>query len=69
MSTRIYKVTHNNNVWLVRSTTRNQAIAYVSGKEMSAAVATQEDLVTLISSGGTVANVKEDQLPLTLGDE
>lgn len=69
MSTRIYKVTHNNNVWLVRSTTRNQAIAYVAGKEMSAAVATQEDLVTLISSGGTVANAKEDQLPLTLGDE
>ena len=69
MSTRIYKVTHNNNVWLVRSTTRNQAIAYVAGKEMSAAVATQEDLVTLISSGGTVANVKEDQLPLTLGGE
>jgi len=68
MSTRIYKVTHGKTEWLVRASTRNQAVAHVAGKEMQVAVASQEDLVNLLSSGGTVANVKEEQLPL-LGEE
>ena len=68
MSTRIYKVTHGQAVWLVRASTRNQAVAHIASKEMQVAVASQEDLVAALSAGGTVANVKEEQLPL-LGDE
>lgn len=69
MATRVYKVTYNNQVWLVRATTRSQAIAHVAGKEMGVSVATQEDLISALESGVKVENVKEDQLPLTLGDE
>lgn len=69
MATRVYKVTYNNQVWLVRATTRNQAIAHIAGKEMGVSVATQEDLISALESGVKVENVKEDQMPLNLGEE
>ena len=69
MATRVYKVTHNNQAWLVRASTRSQAVAHVAGKEMGVSVATQEDIISALEGGAKVENVKEEQLPLSLGGE
>jgi len=69
MATRIYKVTSNTGIHLVRSPTRSQAIAFIAKTEIDANVATQEDIVSHLGQGRGVVDVKEEQLPLTLGDE
>ena len=61
MATRIYKVTYNNNAVLVRASTRGQAVAHVAGKEMAVAVATQDDIVNAMQSGGKVQDAKEGE--------
>lgn len=58
MATRIYKVTYNDQTWLVRASTRGQAIAHVAGKEMQVAVASQDDLVSSLEAGAKIENAK-----------
>ena len=58
MATRIYKVTYNNQAWLVRASTRGQAIAHVAGKEMQVTVASQDDLVSSLEAGAKVESAK-----------
>ena len=69
MATRVYKVTHNNQAWLVRASTRSQAVAHIAGKEMGVSVATQEDIISALEGGAKVENVKEEQQELNLGSE
>jgi len=64
MSTRIYKVISNSGSYLVRASTRSQAIAHVAKEEILATVATQEDIVEMMGQGRKVINIKEEQLPL-----
>jgi len=61
MATRIYQVTSNTGVHLVRASTRSQAIAFIARTEMSATVATQEDIVTHLQQGRTVVDAKGDE--------
>lgn len=69
MATRIYKVTSQSGTYLVRASTRNQAIAHIAKDEITANVATQDDIVSLMQDGRKVIEVKEDQMPLNLGGE
>jgi uncharacterized protein YacL (UPF0231 family) len=69
MATRIYKVTSQSGTYLVRASTRNQAIAHIAKDEIAANVATQDDIVSLMQDGRKVIEVKEDQMPLNLGGE
>ena len=61
MATRIYQVTSNTGIHLVRASTRSQAIAFIARTEMDAAVATQEDIVRHMQQGRTVVDVKESE--------
>jgi hypothetical protein len=60
MATRIYKVKSQQREWLIRASTRNQAIAFAAGKEMEARVATQDDIVAALESGQRVERVKQE---------
>lgn len=61
MSTRIYQVTSNTGIHLVRAPTRNQAIAFIAKTEIDAKVATQEDIVTHLQQGRSVIDIKESE--------
>lgn len=61
MATRIYKVINDQDVWLVRASTRSQAVSHVAGKTMNVSVATQDDLVNALSMGVTVVNANGDE--------
>ncbi len=54
MNTRIYTVYNDNERYLVRATTRNQAIAYVARQMYACRIATQDDLIEITKEGGTV---------------
>ena len=69
MATRIYKVISSSGSHLVRASTRSQAVAHIAKGEISAYVATQDDIVNAMQSGAKVIELKEEQIPLNLGDE
>lgn len=60
MSQRIYIVgTPDNQVRLVRSTTRQQALSHVANHLFTVRVANQDDLVNALTSGVKVENYKD----------
>ena len=62
MATRIYYVTNEqSDIWLVRASTRSQALAYVAAKTLDISVATQDDLVNAVSIGTTVVNANGEE--------
>jgi uncharacterized protein YacL (UPF0231 family) len=61
MATRIYKVTSQSGTYLVRASTRNQAIAHIAKDEIVANVATQDDIVSLMQDGRKVIELKESE--------
>jgi hypothetical protein len=70
MATRIYKVNSGTDFWLVRASTRSQALAAVASKTLTVDVATQEQLVEALTGlGARVIDARETQQQLTLGDE
>ena len=60
MATRIYQVTNGDKVWLVRASTKNQAVAYAARREMNVRVATQDDLVQGLEKGLNIENAKDE---------
>lgn len=70
MATRIYKVNSGTDFWLVRASTRSQALAAVASKTLTVDVATQEELVEALTGlGARVIDAKESQPQLNLGEE
>ena len=70
MATRIYKVNSGTDFWLVRASTRSQALAAVASKTLTVDVATQEELVEALTGlGARVIDAKESQQQLNLGGE
>ena len=61
MATRIYKVTSQSGTYLVRASTRSQAVAHVAKDEINATVATQDDIVSLMQDGRKVIDVKDGE--------
>ena len=67
MATRIYKVNSGTDFWLVRASTRSQALAAVASKTLSVDVATQEELVEALTGlGARVIDAKEDRSDVCL---
>lgn len=54
MKAKIYEVASTESVYLVKATTVNQAIRYITDKTISGRVASQERLVELVQEGVTV---------------
>lgn len=48
---RIYKIESAQKQWLVRATSRSQAITHVAGQELNARVATQDDIIEALDAG------------------
>ena len=70
MATRIYKVKWNEGFWLVRASTRSQALAAVASRAMTVNVATQEELIEALTGlGARVIDAKESHPELNLGGE
>jgi hypothetical protein len=73
MKERIYIVTNNvtGNMRLVRSATRQQAVAHVANATLIGEVASQDDLVKLVTSGVEVeqAGVYPDPEPIEIMGE
>jgi len=68
MASRIYVVGSPSGIRLVNAITRQQAIAHVAHSIINAHVASQMDLVELLSAGLTVESVKvpdEAELPVS----
>jgi hypothetical protein len=61
LATRIYKVVSNSGAYLVRASTRSQAIAHVAKEEIIATVATQDDIVEMMGQGRKVQDVKDGE--------
>lgn len=68
MASRIYVVGGPQGIRLVKATTRSQAIAHVANTTIKAHVASQEDLVDLLTKGLTVEQYKPSNMELDLGD-
>jgi len=68
MASRIYVVGGPQGIRLVNATTRSQAIAHVANTTIKAHVASQEDLVDLLTKGLTVEHYKPANLELDLGE-
>jgi len=68
MASRIYVVGGPQGIRLVKATTHSQAIAHVANTTIKAHVASQEDLVDLLTKGLTVEHYKPANLELDLGE-
>jgi hypothetical protein len=68
MAERIYVVGGPQGIRLVNATTKQQAIAHVANTTIKAHVASQTDLVELVSKGVTVEQYKPANMELDLGD-
>ena len=66
MADRIYVVGGPQGLRLVKATTKQQAIAHVANSTIHAAVASQNDLVELLTNGTKVENYKPENLELDL---
>jgi hypothetical protein len=66
MAERIYVVGGPTGIHLVNSSTKQGAIAYVAHNVYKATVATQNDLVELISKGVKVEHAKANNMELDL---
>lgn len=69
MAERIYVVGGPQGIRLVNATTKQQAIAHVANRTIQAHVASQTDLVDLLTKGLTVEQYKPANLELDLGEE
>ena len=54
---RIYKVTGNNNVYLVQASSQAQALRHIAGKQYQIEVARAVDVATLMGKQGAVVEV------------
>lgn len=54
---RIYKVTGNNNVYLVQATSQAQALRHIAGKQYSIEVARAVDVAMMMSKQGAVVEI------------
>ena len=54
---RIYKVTGNNNVYLVQAASQAQALRHIAGKQYQIEVAKAIDVATLMTKHGAVVEV------------
>lgn len=54
---RIYKVTGNNNVYLVQATSQAQALRHIAGKQYSIEVARAVDVATMMSKQGATVEI------------
>lgn len=54
---RIYKVTGNNNVYLVQATSQAQALRHIAGKQYSIEVARAVDVAMMMSKQGATVEV------------
>lgn len=68
MLNRIYVVTDGTNTALVRAISRAQAIAHIARSRFSVRVASQDDIVTLVSAGIAVDDATSPQKDLSLED-
>jgi hypothetical protein len=68
MAERIYVVGGPQGIRLVNATTKQQAIAHVANSTIKAHVASQTDLVELLTKGLTVEQYKPANMELELGD-
>lgn len=69
MNTRVYHVTHQSTgkARLIRAVSQAQAIRYAANTEFAIRVASQDDIIFGLSSGGIPvedAGPKQDELPL-----
>jgi hypothetical protein len=69
MASRIYVVGSPAGIRLVDATTKQQAVAHVANSTINAHVASQKDLVELLSAGLTVESVKAPDQPELTGME
>jgi len=68
MASRIYVVGGPQGIRLVNATTRSQAIAHVANTTIKAHVASQQDLVDLLTKGLSVEQYKPANMELDLGE-
>jgi hypothetical protein len=68
MAERIYVVGGPQGIRLVNATTKQQAIAHVANSTIKAHVASQTDLVELLTKGILVEQYKPANLELDLGE-
>ena len=68
MSSRIYVIGGPQGIRLVNATTKQQAIAHVANSTIKAHVASQTDLVELLTKGLTVEQYKPANMELDLGE-
>jgi hypothetical protein len=54
---RIYKVTGNNNVYLVQATSQAQALRHIAGKQYSIEVARAVDVAMMMGKHGAVVEI------------
>lgn len=54
---RIYKITGNNNVYLVQASSQAQALRHIAGKQYQIEVARAVDVATLMGKHGAVVEV------------
>ncbi len=54
---RIYKVTGNNNVYLVQATSQAQALRHIAGKQYQIEVARAVDVAQLMTNKGAVVEI------------
>jgi hypothetical protein len=70
MKERIYAVYHGNQARLIRANHRAQALAHVAQSTFNINVASQDELVKILSTGATVESVRDaDQIGLDLGTD
>lgn len=69
MAERIYVVGGPTGIRLVNATTKQQAIAHVANSTIKAHVASQTDLVDLLTKGLTVEQYKPVNMELDLGEK
>ena len=69
MAERIYVVGGPQGIRLVNATTKQQAIAHVANSTIKAHVASQTDLVELLTKGLTVEHVRPMNMELDLGEQ
>ena len=68
MAERIYVVGGPQGIRLVNATTKQQAIAHVANSTIKAHVASQTDLVELLTKGISVEQYKPANMELDLGE-
>lgn len=68
MKNRIYLVGAGQQLRLVRAPNRAQAVAHVARSTISVSVATQDELVRLLSHGAAVEDIKQDDTADMLED-